>query len=160
MSFTPEQRASSFVRFMSFVAVPENRTDCWVWQGNRVRGLYGHFSEGSSTFKAHRWIYECLHGAIPDGQVVRHHCDNPGCVNPEHLALGTPSQNVMDAVTRGRWADRRGEKHPLAQLDAEKVRAIRALSACGNTQHRIATQFGISRQQVGKIIRRENWGHV
>lgn len=160
MPIETDQMSSDFVRFMSFVKIPADRNACWVWQGKRERERYGHFTVKGHEYQAHRWIFTLLHGAIPDGLVIRHHCDNPSCVNPQHLASGTHSQNVMDAIQRGRRSNRKGEKHPLAVLDAIKVLEIRQLAACGHPQHRIAETYGISRQQVGKIARRENWGHI
>jgi hypothetical protein len=152
--------ADDFARFMTMVRVGSAACHCWEWTGNRPDDRYGHFTVGAKAVKAHRWIYQTLHGPIPDGDVVRHKCDNPACVNPMHLELGTLSDNTRDAVARGRWPNRQGEKHPLAQVTAEHVKAIRSAAACGVTHKTLSYQFGVSRQQIGKIVRRENWSHI
>ena len=151
---------SDFVRFMRMVEIGAETGACWIWTGNRPDDRYGHFSVNGATVKAHRWLYERLNGPIPDGLVVRHHCDNPACVNPDHLAIGTAQQNTADMLSRGRGADRRGERHPLVRLTEDDVRSIRALRAGGATETSLATRFGVGRAQIGKIARRENWKHV
>ena len=93
---------------------------CWEWQGARAGGrgspTYGVFRVGSQTdgsrrsVYAHRWIWEHLNGPIPEGMQVNHHCDNPICVNPEHLYVGTQSENVTDMHSRGRA--RGGQRRP------------------------------------------------
>lgn len=159
MKFTEEQIAD-FVRFMTKVRVGERRGDCWIWDGNKPGGRHGHFCMEGTTVKAHRWIYQFLREPIPDGLVVRHRCDNPQCVNPSHLETGTYADNTADMYMRGRAPNRKGSNHPLAVLSDEDVRAIRRMAGCGKPQWAIARQYGISRQQAGKIIRRESWGHV
>ena len=154
-----EERLSDLARFFKLVDIGE-RHECWEWLGNTPGGRHGHFSIKAKSVKAHRWIYELCVGPIPDGIVIRHKCDNPKCVNPLHLTAGTPKDNTADMFERGRAPDRRGEKHPLAKIDADAVRAIRAHSAMGMTQKALAEQFGISNQHIGKIVRRENWRHI
>lgn len=154
-----ESKLSDLNRFMRLVEIQE-RTDCWEWIGNRPSGKYGHFSVGLKAVKAHRWVYELCCGQIPDDMVIRHKCDNPACVNPLHLTIGTGLENVRDRVERNRSADRKGEKHPLAKLGAPEVLELRRLASLGHTARSLAEQFGISNQQAGKIIRRENWRHI
>jgi hypothetical protein len=150
----------TLIRFMTHVSQGERAGDCWLWIGNRPGGRYGHFSVGGKVTKAHRWIYERLVGPIDDGLVLRHKCDHPACVNPLHLEPGTPSMNTRDSVERGRWSSRKGERHPLSILTEPEVRKIRELAASGLTQSAIADRFEISRQQIGKIVRGDNWGHI
>lgn len=152
-------QVADFVRFMGHVHVG-GIGDCWLWTGNKPDGRYGHFSVGGKAVKAHRWIYGLLCEAVPDDAVVRHRCDNPSCVNPRHLEPGTLSQNTRDAIDRGRWPDRQGEKHPLAVLTEVEVRQIRRMAACGNTHAKIAERYEVSPKHIGKIVRRENWKHV
>lgn len=153
-------KAHDFARFMRMVRIGDSFADCWEWTGNKPDGRYGHFSKGQKVVKAHRWIYEFTCSPIPESLLLRHKCDNPACVNPTHLEPGTPKQNIQDMLSRGRGFDRRGEKHPLARLCADDVRAIRLASAKGMSQRALATQYGVGSGQIGKIVRRENWKHI
>jgi hypothetical protein len=103
---------------------------------------------------AHRLVWEECFGPIPEGLCVCHHCDNPPCVNPEHLFLGTQADNMRDMITKGRRARQTGENAPGRKLTAEQVEEIR--KAIGTTRA-IASRFGISQSQVSKIRRREQW---
>ena len=84
--------------------------DCWEWTGVRNRKGYGQTTKGSKGRRAHRLSYELHKGPIPAGQIVRHTCDNPPCVNPAHLLAGTHQENYQDAVSRGRqrWQKNHG----------------------------------------------------
>lgn len=158
---TPQERIDTFCRFMSFVTKEPGPTGCWIWGGNKIRG-YGHFSIKLKTLKAHRWIYEFVTGeVIPTNLQMRHHCDNPSCVNPRHMEPGTAAQNSKDRVLRGRHKGaRRGADHHGAKLNADKVREIRRLINLGETHQALAARFGVRRGQIGKIVNRQNWGHV
>lgn len=78
-------------------------TECIPWSGALFRDGYGRKYLKGRYLLAHRWAWEQANGPIPDGLVVRHKCDNPSCVNPDHLELGSQGDNVRDAVERGRW---------------------------------------------------------
>lgn len=161
MSFTQEKHdAGLFVSFMRQVDIDIGKGGCWIWRGRSGDGRYGAFCCEGKSVRAHRWIYEKVCGSIPKGLVLRHKCDRPKCVNPAHLEPGTNAQNTQDAIERGRWSERQGEKHPLAVLGEDDVREIRRLACCGETQKKIAARYEISSQHVGKIIRRECWGHI
>lgn len=160
MSGLDDSQIQQFCRFMLMVQVERVRGACWEWQGNSPDGLYGHFSVDGKTVKAHRWIHQLLRGPIPDGILVRHRCDNPKCVNPQHLVSGTPAENTADMYERGRNPDRKGENHPLSRLTGEQVTEIRSLKAMGVPTSELATRFGVGDKQIGKIVRRENWKHI
>lgn len=98
---------------------------CWPWRGRPDSDGYGRFQVGRTSRLAHRVAYELLVGPIPDGLLVRHTCDNPPCVNPRHLMLGTDLDNMRDMYARGRAPNRRGEAHPRAKLTPDAVRDIR-----------------------------------
>lgn len=89
-------------RLLSFISI-DDISGCWNWTGSTSRG-YGQLSKGwkKAPYKAHRLSYELFVGAIPDGLVIRHKCDNPRCANPSHLEIGTQQDNVTDRVVRGR----------------------------------------------------------
>lgn len=89
-------------RLLSFVCI-NDESGCWDWTGSKSRG-YGQLSSrfNQPPHKAHRLSYQLFVGPIPDAMVVRHKCDNPGCINPKHLEIGSHKDNVMDRVGRGR----------------------------------------------------------
>lgn len=128
---------------------------CWEWSGSVDSKGYGRFRDT----KAHRIAYEEWVGPIPEGHVVRHRCDNPLCINPEHLRTGTHAQNVEDRVERGRSA--KGENHGWSKLTQDKVVYIREqYAAGGRSQQSIADEVGISQVHVSDIVRRIVWAHV
>jgi len=96
-------REIDYKRFMSKVI---KTNDCWLWNAGKNYKDYGNFSVTingcSKTYRAHRFIYEYFNGPIPEVMLVCHSCDMPGCVNPNHLWLGTVSDNAMDSVNKKR----------------------------------------------------------
>lgn len=119
----------------------------------QVNGYVQTYTRGR-RFLAHRLVWEECFGPIPPGQCVCHHCDNPPCVNPEHLFLGTQADNLKDMDKKGRRARLSGEEASRRKLSNEQVEAIRR--APGTTRS-IAAQFGISNGQVSKIRNRKQW---
>jgi DNA-binding transcriptional regulator YiaG len=114
------------------------------------------------TVLAHRLIYVVVHRLTLDSiadQVVRHDCDNPACINPEHLSLGTQADNIADAIARGRARHRtpEGTEHHAAKLTDEVVRAIRQSTDSARVA---AERFGVSRGTVKDVRRRRTWRHI
>ena len=147
-------------RFWRKVNRGVGRDDCWTWTGSKCgRDGYGGFSvargkpRGQQAPKyAHRAAYELTHGPIPAGLSILHRCDNPICVNPAHLFLGTQADNMKDAAAKGRLhvPRPRGQK-----LSAAQLREIDALYAGGATQVAIATHLGVSKGFVSLYLRGE-----
>ena len=106
-------------RFWSFI---DKTGDCWIFTGNRPGGRYGHIKNHGKTLLAHRVSYEIHFGPIPEGQCVCHSCDNPPCVRPDHLFLGSISDNRMDMIDKKRWG--LGSKHGRAKVTEEDARYI------------------------------------
>lgn len=128
--------------------------DCWEWQAARTSFGYGitRIGPGHSNRHAHRVAWEFENGPIPDGLYVCHSCDNPPCVNPAHLWLGTPAENNMDALRKGRSG---------TWLCVADVRTIRRLHAAGEvSQRELARQFRTSPSNIGQIVKRQTWKHV
>ena len=107
---------------------------------------------------AHRHIYEECFGFIPDSLIVRHSCDNPACINPEHLLIGTDLDNARDRVSRGRTPDMRGENGPGAKLTLKEVIEIRAEKLTGNRE--MAGRFGVTHSNISAIRLGKSWKNV
>ena len=153
--------------------------DCWPWLASHTKG-YGFIGRGvdyrgprKQVERAHRISWELHVGDIPDDLQVLHSCDNPGCVNPRHLFLGTNLDNVADRVAKGRTSRHhlaalvrhhpelrpRGEKHGRAKITAGDVRRIRA--TCDRTSGaEWALRLGISQNAVSHIRTRKTWKHI
>jgi hypothetical protein len=152
---------------------------CWVWTASVVaRSGYGQVSVNRRPMLAHRASFMLTNGGIPEGLFVCHKCDNPPCVNPDHLFLGTNTDNMRDAAAKGRtasgethpmcarpeirhWGDRNGSRtHPermRRKLTDEQVRAIRVDD---RRQVDIAADYGIRQSLVSRIKLRQAWRHV
>ena len=142
-----------------------SKTDsCWLWIGGKQGQGYGLISRRDTRLLAHRFSWELHHGSIAEDMVVCHRCDNPICVNPAHLFLGTQKDNVRDMMRKDRH-DHDGLElgrgpHPV-KLNAAKVRAIRTKYATGmHTQRELAAEYSVSSSTVSRIVRQQSWVHV
>jgi hypothetical protein len=152
---------------------------CWLRTARQERRGYGSFmmDRGSAKWRpvgAHRVAWELTNGPIPDGLCVLHRCDNPSCVRPEHLYLGTNLVNSQDMVSKGRQAcgDRsgktvhpertaRGERNGSAKLTENDVKDIRTRFANGGiTKVSLALEYGVRDALISKIIKRQVWTHL
>jgi HNH endonuclease len=132
--------------------------ECLEWTGNRNIKGYGLIWLNRKKVRAHRIAYELTRGPIGDACVL-HHCDNPPCINPDHLFLGTPAGNSADMVSkgRGRTTPRRGEKHHKAKLTWDAVAVIRSSYATGVPVAHLATYYGVSIPTVYDVLRQQTW---
>jgi hypothetical protein len=144
-------------RFRQYFRKSADPDDCWLWTGLTKKG-YGYFVINARQVRAHRFSYELVNGPIPDGYIVCHRCDNPACVNPAHLFLGTATINMADKMGKGREA--RGARIKKSTLTDADIRVIRARYSAGETQRAIAADFGVTNKAVGYIVRRQTWTHV
>ena len=135
---------------------------CWLWRGAMYRRGYGVFRLNGKNLRAHKFSFEQQHGPIPAGMFVCHHCDTPRCVNPEHLFLGTPADNVRDMMAKGRarftgpTQPRKHERHHFAKLSELSVQRLRIVGRA-LTQERLAALLGMSKQAISAVQRRECW---
>lgn len=171
--YTPEQRIA---KFWSRVDKSAGEDACWIWTAAPDQYGYGRMYWRGRNYPAHRIAYEVTHGDIPDGLWVLHRCDNPPCVNPAHLFLGTRQDNVDDMMQKGRANRPSGEKRGLylhperqargsrqgsAKLTDVDVIAIRRRYADGNvTKAQLGRDFGVSDVLIGLIVREKYWRHL
>lgn len=165
-----------------------NKTpDCWEWTAC-VGRRYGLFFNGKKLMPAHRFAWEITNGPIPEGIFVCHHCDNPLCIRPDHLFLGTHSENMADRNAKGRQASgerhvsvthpevlmrgdwhyartqperlARGEGHGMTSLTEDQVREIRARYGTGPSYAALAAEYGVDKGTISNVVRRKTWKHV
>lgn len=139
------------IRFFENVRVAKN---CWIWKGATSKG-YAILGIGGRMEKASRVSWFIHFGAIPEAQLICHRCDNPKCVNPFHLFLGTHKDNTQDAITKQRMLV--GEKNGQHKLTSKDVRYIRS-SDKSATQ--LAKRFGVHIPCITRIIKRQRWKHL
>jgi hypothetical protein len=138
-------------------------TKCWIWQGAFFDDGYGvcHWHDGDRLHqRAHRISWMFHNGEIPDDLLVLHHCDTPACVNPGHLYLGTPQDNMDDKMERGRHVAVEGEDHGCAKLSEMDVAHIRYFLEQGYGVNIPAERYGVTHAQIQHIRDRSAWKHV
>lgn len=133
---------------------------CHVWLGSKFESGYGRLKVGGRSYRANRMSWEFANGPIPAGMKICHTCDNPPCVNPAHLFVGTDADNMADMARKGRASKNltkvytRGNEHHNAKLTDEQVGELRReYEAGGTSQSRLAVKFGVSQALVSKIVR-------
>lgn len=130
---------------------------CWEWSGAKDEDSYGIVWQNGKNKKAHRVMYELHHNkSIPAGLCVCHRCDNPPCINPEHLVAATPKENTWDAVDRFRHISTRPLDHPRAKLTANQVRLIRGSKEVGKW----AKMFGVNASVIDRVKTRVKYANV
>jgi hypothetical protein len=133
---------------------------CWEWLQHRDRWGYGRVTVNYRGGLAHRWAYELANGPIPAGLYVCHTCDNPGCVNPAHLWLGTQADNCQDAVRKGRHVVLRGEAQGGAKLNPTIISVCRHAYRMGVSQEFLAECFGVVQSTIQRAISGRRWKHL
>ena len=167
----PQYTTETIARFWSHVTKADN---CWTWVGSHLPQGYGtFFPKKNSPVRAHRFAWVITNGPIPDGMHVCHRCDNPPCVRPDHLFLGTPKENVADMIRKKRhwtggprfkvgdlhWSHLhrehfQGENNGRAKLTAADVIAIRASS---ESTAALARRYGVTPTTVGLARKGKTW---
>lgn len=136
----------------------ERSEGCWEWQRSTFGGGYGRFMVDRCLMPASKAAYLFYKGDVPDGMYVCHKCDNPKCVNPDHLFLGTPAENSKDMVEKDRQA--KGENNGNSRLTETQVIQIRQLRRDGLSSRKIGTMFDVSTTTVLNIEHEKQWRHV
>lgn len=156
--------------------------ECWEWMRARTARGYGQIGVNGRVCYAHRLSYELTYGSIPDGLQVLHRCDNPPCVNPAHLFLGTQKINMQDCSNKNRLGaqqhpelmprgDRngmrtrpetrsRGENNGQSRLTEQGVRDIRQQHAQGASQRALARQYQVDKSTIADVVNRKTWQHI
>lgn len=139
-----------------------NKTkNCWLWMGCVNNFGYGLLRFEKKCYRVHRLSYLIYKGEIPQGMLVCHTCDNPPCVNPEHLFLGTHKDNARDRSFKGRNNFPLGERHGLSKLTKEKILEIRKLYGHGDiNQKELAKMFSVDQTNISYIVNRKTWKHI
>ena len=141
-------------RFETFFTKTES---CWDWEGSLRGKGYGGFRQNNKMYIASRVSYELYKNPIPEGLLVCHTCNNPKCVNPNHLYLGTYQENTQQAVKEGRQYIPKGVENGSAKLTEEQIFLIREDP---RSQRTIAKEYGISQLHVSRIKRKISWSHI
>ena len=136
----------------------QTRGECWEWAAAQDADCYGLFKLSNKMYRAHRVCWEFIYGPIPEGICVLHSCDNPPCVNPEHLFLGTNQDNMDDMVEKGHL---KGARNPKAKLTAAIVLDLRQTYALNRlNQKEAAKTLGVCKNSIWNAVHRQTWTHL
>lgn len=144
----------------------EKTDGCWIWTAFRDKHGYGQIGTGSKSSHAyaHRVSYEIEYGAIPYGKHVLHQCDNPSCVRPDHLFIGTHADNMADMTNKGRGkqiaAGRKGEENGNHRLTSDQVIEIKTGLRNGLSGRGLARKYGVSKTLIYYIRQGKTWAHI
>jgi len=152
------------------LSIPVPEAGCWLWTGSLTKSGYGNCTvAGHHTGRAHRVSYAAFKEEIPAGMLVCHKCDTRSCVNPDHLFLGTPKDNIQDALRKGRlkpppsigrFQPGRSNSSIANKLTPNDVRIIRGLKGEALTMTEIGRRFGVGRGVIRDVWNRRTWGWV
>lgn len=146
--------------FRRFWRTVSKSRGCWEWTARKSPTGYGMFHMLGKDYRAHRVSWWLEHGQLPADLGVLHKCDNPACIRPSHLVLGTQQDNIRDMEAKNRGVHVIGTRHGRARLDPEKVRAIRSTPLQHGSMTRLARLYGVSYHAIRAVIDGTYWAHV
>lgn len=145
-------------RFLSKTTIDHSHPDCIIWTGARNRDGYGSYRFEGSAQLDHRASWKIFFGSISNKMNILHRCDNPPCVNPKHLFLGSQKDNVRDMYLKGRGNNVRSSKVRTSKLSNRDIKSIRkSYSAKEYTQQELANHYKVSQTMIGYIVRNIWW---
>ena len=150
----PDKYINKFWKFVDIIDLDS----CWTWIRSKNTYGYGQLYILGKQILVHRISWMIYFGGIPDGLCVLHKCDNPSCVNPKHLFLGTSQENAKDRDEKHRNAY--GERHGMSKLSEKEIIKIRKLRFDGYTIVKLGKIFGVDHTMISNICRNKNWKHI
>ncbi len=158
-------RVATDIRRRLLAKTQIRQSGCWEWCGEISNMGYGRIrmpngKSGGTNGSAHRVSFEAFKGKIPQEQCVLHRCDNPRCINPHHLFLGTHKDNTQDSIKKGRMPRFRGEEHGSSKLTEDQVCKVWAFTKQGMSQIKMAETFGVHQSSISNVLRRKTWRHI
>jgi hypothetical protein len=146
-------------RFWKYVN-KDTGTSCWEWTGCLEIAGYGKLRVNGKNIKAHRFSYQLHKGEIPDGMFILHSCDNPKCIRPDHLSIGTHAENMRDMINKNRDNKAKGSAAGQAKLTENQVIEIKQKLNLGIKQKIIAQEYNIDDSNISRIKTGKNWAHI
>lgn len=154
----PPQLKAKFLERLQKYNLPGLPDECWEWQGSKAFYGYGSILYEGGLYRTHRVAWEVYHSPIPDKMCVLHKCDNPKCVNPSHLFIGTQSDNMKDRDKKGRGNQVGGTKHYKSKFTLKQIKQIRELYATGRyDQYALADMYECHQPTICRIVRKETY---
>ena len=157
-------RIDPIVRFWGKVDKSTGEEGCWIWMAGKDLDGYGLFTNGAGrTVRATRFVYELVNGGPLDNKMVCHSCDNPSCVNPKHLWLGTGTDNQQDVSNKNRFGNRpakHGHANAKSKLMEDQVLKIHERTNSGESTRILAKEYGISCVMIRLIKNKKTWGYL
>ena len=138
-------------------------TGCHIWSGSTNVGGYatsGRAQREQGTTIVHRALFNFVYGGVSSGLYVCHRCDTPCCVNPDHLFLGSPSDNARDRAVKCRSAPKKGEQNGRSRLTNQDVKKIKSLLTTNLRQREIGEMLGVDQTVISGIKTKKTWGHI